>query len=114
MNVSKELLSEVLGTPVEIISIDEHKCEIKNSISFENYQLGVSYSYLYGNKEIRFMPVHELAHECKEWASSKGYHIYSHNKGCHIHYNIASFKADTEPEAIFAACQWILDNKDKQ
>ena len=24
---------------------------------------------------------------------------------------LANFKADTEPEAIFKACQWILENK---
>lgn len=27
--------------------------------------------------------------------------------------NSVSFKADTEHEAVFKACQWILDNKDK-
>lgn len=122
--ISKELLSEILGRPIEIISIDENKCEIRNSISFENYQLGVSYIYLYGNKETRFMPIHELAHKCKEWAGSLGkYHcIYSGlydstDQGtlyiCLLDSN--DFWADTEPEAIFKACEWILGiNKDEK
>jgi hypothetical protein len=73
--ISKELLSDVLGRHVEIIIIDENKCEIRNSIPFENYQLGVSYSYIYGNKETRFIPIHELAFLCKEWAYNKKYFI---------------------------------------
>lgn len=72
--------------------------------------------------------IYELAHKCKEWAvmlqpnkqalSSYprwGNHTcYSETDG---HYYIcqhlvtgAQFEAETEPEAIFKACQWLLDN----
>jgi hypothetical protein len=118
--ISTKLLSEVLGSPVEIISIDEHKCEIRNSIPFENYQLGVSYSYLYGNKETRFMPVHELAHKCKEWAWKKclllnsgldAESFYKNHNGVASLPNIGrTFYADSEYEAIFLACEYILNN----
>ena len=38
--------------------------------------------------------IHELAHKCKEWACTYKYLLES---------------GSTEPEAIFKACQWILD-----
>lgn len=131
--ISKELLSEVLGRQIKIIAIDENKCEIRNSIPFENYQVGVSYKYLNGNKEIRFMPIYELSHRCKEWAFSKRYNVYSlgkwrdSNRDTYLSYSVTiktfeetlsyaigkayidKFHADTEPEAIFKACEWILN-----
>ena len=67
----------------------------------------------------REIDIHELAHKCKEWAWSNhklsiisGYTIsgnivanimIKHMNMCEHHY-----KADTEPEAIFKACEWIL------
>lgn len=121
--INKELLSEVLESPVKILSIDENKCEIRNSISFENYQLGISYTYLYGNKETRFMTIHELAHKCKEWASNQGYRLMSCQdkdagycevmKAVNYPPLLHSEICDLETEAIFKACQWILDNKEK-
>jgi len=126
--ISKELLSEVLGSPITILCFDEVKCEIRNSITFENYQLGVSYSYLYGNKETRFMPIHELAHTCKVWAldndafinsnllidrvsgACASYSVYSNEENCVScgEPEVAkNFFADSEPEAVFAACEWI-------
>ena len=84
--------------------------------------------------------IYELAHKCKEWACKKGYSIISisdfdirHdtidnydkyyftayinmnlfpelNKKEYTH--LHDINSSTEPEAIFKACQWILDNKD--
>lgn len=61
-----------------------------------------------------------LAHKCKEWAIKIDYKIESH-----IHFinkriiGVAFFntqdntnkffQADTEPEAIFKACEWIVE-----
>ena len=83
--ISKELLKEVMPT----------------------------YDYMY----IDEFNIYELAHRCKEWAA------YRHE--CFINifqktsYNKYTakldgkvFQSDTEPEAIFKACQWILDNKE--
>ena len=123
LKISKELLSEVLKSPVEIISIDECKCMIKNSIYFDNEQMGISYRYLYGNKEIRFMSIYEFAFKCKEWALSKGYShlsgkddIYEKGEGfvCSIGSTtllIKDFYADTEIEATIKACNWILEKE---
>lgn len=80
LKISKELLNEILKRPVEIIDIGEFKCMIRNSTYFDNEQSGVVYSYLYGNKEIRFMSIYEFAFKCKEWALTKGYFIYSTNE----------------------------------
>ena len=73
--------------------------------------------------------IYELAHKCKEFAFKQGYEIQSrimsndHQKrgNCcilKVEYEYESCikieNAKTEPEAIFKACQWILENKDKR
>jgi hypothetical protein len=111
--ISKELLSEVLGkevTNVEITMYGHFDISLKND---------------YGTEINKY----ELSHKCKEWALTKG--IYSIASGlnferkqlndisywasiqtkqgclCDYHYS------NTEPEAIFKVCQWILENKVK-
>ena len=65
---------------------------------------------------------HCLSNKCKEWAyndkSLCGYSIelksYKSEFGywlCELISEDITFSGDTEPEAIFAACQWILDNR---
>lgn len=128
--ISKELMSEVLGYRVlSNILIQE---EIIIKLNFEYFQTK------YENDEIN---IYELAYKCKEWACKKGYSIISisdfdirHdtidnydkyyftayinmnlfpelNKKEYTH--LHDINSSTEPEAIFKACQWILDNKQK-
>ena len=74
---------------------------------------------------------HCLSNKCKEWAFKMGYDINSNvfsndasysyidleMKNIHPHKNGFSFSAwykmefegDTEPEAIFKACEWIME-----
>lgn len=117
LKISKELLSEVLKSPVEIISIDECKCMVKNSIYFDNEQMGISYRYLYGNKEIRFMSIYEFAFKCNEWAYKNGYDIWSITwRAVEFQNNekpnsTARITKDTEIEAIIEACNWILEKE---
>ena len=105
--ISKELLSEVLGYKVELV-----KSNNGTTLYFNKYENG------------DYINIHELAHKCKEWAVLKGYEIetklyaigteiyssanisYGRNMGKYI-----DTITTTEPEAIFKACQWILDNK---
>lgn len=60
--------------------------------------------------------IYELAYKCKEWANKQDY-----DNNCFVtilYENITSraiitedgfgFYANTEPEAIFKACEWIL------
>ncbi|MFA5040056.1 MAG: hypothetical protein WC464_00280 [Bdellovibrionales bacterium] len=67
--------------------------------------------------------IYELVHKCKEWAMNQQYSLRSeiYRNGCGYvlceprtsGLKDSSFTGSTEPESIFKACQWILDNKDK-
>ena len=77
------------------------------------------------------MNIYELAHKCKEWARIK-YNFYimptfQCQSDGHIDMIVTdnedfinnrnerySVSGDTELEAVFKACQWVLDNKDKR
>lgn len=117
LKISKELLSEVLKRPVEIIDIGEFKCMIRNSTYFDKDQIGMLYRYLYGNEEIGFMSIYEFAFKCKEWALYKGYFIYSTIELSFIKTlsleTIETFAngKDTEIECILKACEWILEKE---
>ena len=112
--ISKELLSEVLDLkyPIRII---HHFCKGQNLL---NYDLHVECALFQES-----INIYELAHKCKEWALKKDKYkwLFSYKAfidcWCDIVDNhnrkniIMSFRADTEPEAIFKACQWILENR---
>ena len=61
---------------------------------------------------------HCLSNNCKEWAISKGFITHSvRNLKEYVVYLSGDFRepsddfrCNSEPEAIFKACQWILDN----
>lgn len=116
--ISKELLSEVLN---------EHRVILDYEVSICGKELH------YGHVDIEedgFVNIYELAHKCKEWALTNGYHIntllyddgatriYTHGIAI-VHYSdeksnyneVFSCEADTEPEVVFKACQWILENR---
>ena len=100
--ISKELLGKVLDREVVWIEIVEPN-EITGSFGWN-------------------INIYELAYKCKEWAKSKGWHIESsveycgdnkpyarpvHNSGCE--WDIV--EECTEPEAIFKACECILEQQ---
>ena len=122
--ISKELLSEVLG--YKILSVKDLK-DGRNNISFDHERInnmGLISDY-------NFINIHELAHKCKEWALRNNFCIISTTftaeeddieenwkKGINyawaeLHNNDKLFRANTEPEAIFKSCQWILDKESK-
>lgn len=118
--ISKELLSEVLNK--KVIDDDISNIEIKdNTLTFiEDYWDEDEGSGFYRNHTIN---IYELAHKCKEWITSKDYYLSTFidfgvdNYFCKIkwfnsEYIIQNkkFIADTEPEAVFKAAQWVLDN----
>lgn len=111
-NISKELLSKVLGIRVD---------------SFYSHVSSGMLGYFCNNDQFQEeINIYELAHKCKEWATSQGFIILTYgeayyNVDVHYHSNKSKFgnlafsaDAKTEPEAIFKACKWILDNKDTQ
>lgn len=104
--ISNELMSKVLDREV-LQYANGHYDFILNGITYTSYP----------------MNIHELAHRCKEWA----YQNYSimlesavvfNASGCKVIDNtgfcVMVVDAKTEPEAIFKACQWILDNKETE
>ena len=117
--ISKELLNEVLQKEAEIGG---------KSILGESY---IEYKIVLpsGGKLIRDVNIYELAHKCKGWATENKYTILTENMYPNGYFayvlsneqsieNYGYLKAikdiphnKTEPEAIFKACQWILENK---
>lgn len=110
--ISKELLSEILKTPADLIP---------RPISFINVNRN---TIVYG-MELSWkdeINLYELMHKAKEWLVSKRKFpkIDYHPNGwieCSINYDIISERAEaleggyTEPEAVFKACMRILENK---
>jgi hypothetical protein len=109
--ISKELLSNVLG--INNLDYELSICETE-----------IHYGRLDGSIESKFINIYELTNLCKEWAVKKGYFLTSKQAISHItkklcykvsidptEYHEYTLVGDTEPEAIFAACQYILDSK---
>ena len=120
--ISKELLSQVLGVKIN---------DIVNSITTPNnlfeYEINTGKPNHLGDDTIyRQINIHELSHKCKEWARNKHYIIvsalinnkdtarakikYSSKKDAFLDTETEYFNANTESEAIFLACEYILNN----
>lgn len=108
--ISKELLSEVLELTSGNVFIKE--IETRNN----------DIEYLCNVGGWHLLNIYELAHECKKWALSNNFYIYSTvciagegssyiTKDEDINKRLSTFLEDTEPEAIFKACEWIMENK---
>lgn len=107
--ISKELFETVIG--FRVIEFEAHY----NDILFcpESHP---RYRHPNWRPDLIAIDIYELAHKCKEWALKQGYDIYSSVNGIAETYlsdgnfeSLGANIADTEPEAIFKACQWILD-----
>lgn len=100
-NISKELFEEVRGFKVKSITTG----------SFIFFEMEDGYSPNYG------IPTDTFFFHCKEWAKTQGYVIWSYLDQANI-FNFDGIKINSfiskEQQAVFDACQWILDNKAKQ
>ena len=124
--ISKELLSIIESEELSIVNADSISCKLKNN------EIVIKCKYL----DTKLTPtfyynIYELAHKCKEWAVnlSPNKHALSSyprwgdirnykktNGSYYICQHLVSgvqFEAESEPEAIFKACQWILDKDSK-
>ena len=120
--ISKELLSEVLGC--DCCSL---KCS-STTIHYE-YKFDVTLSEAMQKNKAE-INIYEMAHKCKEWAMQVPYIAdqlaininrtclqdkFKTNYWCVWILNSKrvspEFYAETEPEAVFEACEWILKNK---
>ena len=132
--ISKELLSAVLNVdimdePFDRIDEDTNETEvIDTNMYLSGNRLVFWYLGEYNTypKEYRAnINIYELAHKCKEWGVNQqlkhNFHIsVVTHKGSEFSATIAywsdqlkneSFRASSEPEAVFKACEWILNNK---
>lgn len=129
--ISKELMSEELMSEV-----------LKLNITYiERYNNSIIYKISVYDREEE-VNIYELAYKCKEWAfyaykisvssfKSGSFYLREFNQikdnseywveldtasiDCEINIDDSGiFKSCSEPEAIFKACQWILDNKQKR
>ena len=106
--ISRELISRVLN--LNITLVDTKYSETTKRIR-----------YVTSDNNDYYIDVYNLAHKCKVWADNNGYLLSSIiNNGkafssvshkTYPHKNICwsnITEHNTEPEAIFKACEWIL------
>ena len=97
---SKELLSAVLGIDVNEVKGIEANTPICGCVHSDGWYDEIN--------------IYELAHKCKEWAKKKEYWAISgYDEGyfCMLHDmpDNRFFNASTEIEAIFKACEYIME-----
>jgi len=123
--LSSKLLSEVLGRKIKEGFNKNDRILIEGN--------NVTFAYA-GEDMWSDINIHELAHKCKEWANKYNFNkvqvvdpqvkllSYVDRFGGHCRIKLfpaqldataMSFHEKTEPEAIFKACEWILEQKDK-
>jgi len=118
--ISKELMSNILsdiqGMDVkEVIEVYKSDNEVYYIASVLNINTK-EYTTIR-----RYFNIYELAHTCKEWAFKKGYELSSRLDKQAIATAILWLdfaectvqNQNTEPDAIFKVCQWILDTESK-
>lgn len=106
--ISKELLSEVLGIGV-------YQSIRKDEYAYNDVKLNIINTELLYN----YVNIYELAHNCKLWAFANGYYLTIYNdaidvvlqSNCKILENVTNDNFMYDPNLVFKACQWILDNK---
>jgi len=112
MNITNELMAEILVTIKEIYDIEEHGVNV--------LWYGKSYG---GGLTKGGMNVYEVGFKLKEWAFKKGYRISSYivSEGDYeVEIKLLtptgeldkfeiSISSDTEVGAISSGCEWILD-----
>jgi hypothetical protein len=106
MYLSKELLSEVLGA--NVVELNKFNLDISSNIEF------TLRDYLSSGDTYHIINIYELAHKCKEWARDKhdctvSSSIYKEYSKCWAISFDESFVASTEPEAIFNATSYIME-----
>lgn len=122
-NISKELFEAVMSEKI----IDYRGVFIDHiSGTYNNKTILDGITIVAADGGIISCSVNNFFFKCKDWANKNGYrllngsHDYNNQTICLIYKDydyIGDFcekiKADSEQQAVFDACQWILDNKGK-
>lgn len=121
--ITTELLSAVLGLKVhKVIGLDGSTNQLRYSIYPSKGDDPSDYTFP--------INIYELAHKCKEWAYTQGYIISSgltpvlgvnrdgwaevFSSSTPLDGKLHTFKQLSEPEAVFAACQWLLEQQSSE
>ena len=127
--ISKELLSTVLNVDIGMTNKGDEM--ISKELLVEILELKrvdkiyIEDNLLYFCELNKGINIYELAHKCKEWAYGNGYDLVSsvgnfncgkHKGSCMLHDDVNRdytncYTGDTEPEAIFKACERVLKDK---
>ena len=114
---SKELLSEILGLEIQYFETD-----IKKINNYINSTIKEGY-IAYFNVEWKYINIHELTQKCKQWIYDKGFGLFISIE--HPAYTLTielslsgksiyiDDESNTEPEAIFKTCEWLLKETNK-
>jgi len=119
--ISKELINSVMN-------YNDESNRTTDNIKIKDNKIEIYYSHPDFGEDLEAINIHELANVCKEWAYNKEIIIESAiwfnaplmekmaraKAKCNNEDESPYFIGLSEPEAIFKACQWILDNKDKK
>ena len=116
-NISKELFEAVMNVKLTTdLSIAPYYNEV-NGCEEEDLIL-INYNFIW-------IPLDTFFFKCKEWAYKSGYVIDSRTSSAgssfiyerDYHWNIPAevkkIVSSSEQQAVFDACQWIMDNKGK-
>jgi len=110
--ISKELFEEIIGYNIKDLNMTK---------DYPDNVVWSTANYKGSSPYCKAINIHELANKCKEWALTKDYHLTSYINlidglkvwECNTMFDHEEiFKATSEPEAIFLACQWVLNKKD--
>ena len=119
-NISKELFETVMNVDLS------HRFNLDNSLeSGKERSMDVFFYWErnanYFHQDSKTILVNDFFFMCKDWALKQNISMYSYihelngaaeifpkKKSLTCPYN-KKFKADTEQQAVFDACQWILD-----
>lgn len=118
LKISKELIKAVLQKETEILSKDFNFTVNEDYIEFSDE----------GEMQFEYC-IYKFAFKCKEWAFSQGYIISSgltpvlgvnkdgwaeiFSSSTPLDGKLHTFKQLSEPEALFKACEWILNEVSK-
>ena len=108
MNISKELLSAVLG---------------RSELWYKNIAINGTDVMWISPETVTGINIYELAHQCKEWALNNGYELVINSTDIRIEfiknklecaYTIDELLGKNyDPNRIFKACEWILKERMK-
>lgn len=123
IEISKELVETVLDFKISHLYIDEDIISFRKKVQIWD---DITKYYRYDDEDEECeISIYEFSFKCKKWALEQDFALNSGisdhiakvkfaviTNNCHNSYK--TFNSDTEQQAVFDACQWILENKEEE